>query len=170
MRQTFCDDFEPISLGDYVRKKRLEMGQTQKEVANQIGVVPWTILNWGKSHSEPPVAAMLAIFRLLGYDPFPPPLSIPERLLAERRVLGRMIKKAAESIVHLCVRHRMTNYCTHDVTGTCLLIQINFNNNFKNYDTSVRRRGMFFHIVIQPLETVMPISEHQINCWKFSHA
>lgn len=91
-------DFLPISVGDHVRKRRLELGLLQKEAALQLEVNPWTVLNWEKGRTEPPVAAMPAIFRFLGYDPFPEPRTLPERLLAERRKMGWSIKVAAEFV------------------------------------------------------------------------
>jgi DNA-binding XRE family transcriptional regulator len=41
-------DFEPISLGDHIRKGRLEQGLLQGEAAQQLGVNPWIALNWEK--------------------------------------------------------------------------------------------------------------------------
>jgi len=55
----------------------------------------WTVLNWEKGHTEPPIKSMPAIFRFLGYDPFPEPKTLPERLLAKRREMGWSIKEAA---------------------------------------------------------------------------
>ena len=91
-------DFEPETLGDHVRRKRLEMGLTQKEVANQLGVVPWTILNWEKGHTNPPIASIPAIKQFLGYDPFPQPKTLPQLLFAKRREMGWSIKEAAEAV------------------------------------------------------------------------
>lgn len=65
-------DFEPPTLGEHVRKRRLELRLTQKQVAHRLGVNPWTVLNWEKSHTEPPIQSMGVILRFLGYDPFPP--------------------------------------------------------------------------------------------------
>ena len=39
---------------------------------------------------------MPAIFQFLGYDPYPGPISLPERLLAKRREMGWSIKEAAK--------------------------------------------------------------------------
>jgi len=88
-------DFVPISVGDHIRKKRLQSGLLQKEVAQQLGVNPWTVMNWEKGHTEPPVLAMPAIFQFLGYDPFPEPKTLPEQLLAKRREMGWSIEEAA---------------------------------------------------------------------------
>jgi hypothetical protein len=38
-------DFEPISVGDHIRKRRLKLGLLQKGAADQLGVNFRTILN-----------------------------------------------------------------------------------------------------------------------------
>jgi transcriptional regulator with XRE-family HTH domain len=85
-------------LGQHVRKRRLELRLPQKQIAHRLGVNPWTVLNWEKGHTEPPVKSMPAILRFLGYDPFPEPKSLPERLLAKRRAMGWSIRKAAGTL------------------------------------------------------------------------
>ncbi len=91
-------DFEPKTLGEHVRKKRLEMGLMQDEVAAQIGVNPWSILNWEKGKTEPFIASIPAIIRFLGYDPFPQPQTLSQHLLAKRRAMGWSIKEAANTV------------------------------------------------------------------------
>ncbi len=54
------------------------------------------MLNWEKGRTEPPVPAMPAIIRFLGYCPFPPPETLSQRLLAKRREMGWSIKEAAK--------------------------------------------------------------------------
>ncbi len=74
------------------------MGLIQKEVAKQLGVVPWTILNWEKGHTEPPIASIPKIMGFLGYDPFPVPKNLSQHLLMKRREMGWSIKDAAEAV------------------------------------------------------------------------
>ncbi len=81
-----------------MRKKRLEMGLMQKDVAAKLGVSPWTILNWEKGHTEPFIAFIPAIVRFLGYDPIPQPQTLSQHLLAKRRAMGWSIKKAAGAL------------------------------------------------------------------------
>jgi transcriptional regulator with XRE-family HTH domain len=88
-------DFEALTLGEHVKKRRLELNLTQKQAAERLWVTPWTVLNWEKGHTEPPIESMPAIIRFLGYDSFPEPKNIPERLLAKRRAMGWSIKEAA---------------------------------------------------------------------------
>ena len=85
-------------MGEHLRKRRLELRLTQAQAAEHIGVNRWTVLNWEKGHTEPPVESMPSILRWLGYDPFPEPESLPERLLAKRRAMGWSIKKAASAL------------------------------------------------------------------------
>ena len=87
-------DFEPRSLGEHLRKRRLVLGLTQNQAAKQLGINSWTVLNWEKGHTEPPIESMPAIVRFLGYDPFPEPKTLPERLLAKRRAMGWSIRKS----------------------------------------------------------------------------
>ena len=79
----------------HVGKRRLELQLTQNQAAERLAVKPWTVLNWEKDHTEPPIESMPAIIRFLDYDPFPEPTTIPERLLAKRRAMGWSIKEAA---------------------------------------------------------------------------
>lgn len=91
-------DFEPQTLGDHVRKKRLKMGLMQKEAAELLGVNTWTVLNWEKGHTDPPIVVIPAILSFLGYDPFPKPKKLAQRLLAKRREMGWSIKQAANVV------------------------------------------------------------------------
>lgn len=68
---------------------------TQKQVAKQIRVNSWTVLNWEKGHTEPSIESMPAVVQFLGYDPFPGPKTLPEQLLAKRRAMGWSINEAA---------------------------------------------------------------------------
>ena len=71
---------------------------TQTHAAERLGVNPWTVLNWEKHHTGPPIESMPAIIRFLGYDPFPEPKNITEGLLAKRRVMGWSIREAARQL------------------------------------------------------------------------
>jgi DNA-binding transcriptional regulator YiaG len=54
-----------------------------------------TYLLWEKGEATPLTRYYPAIFRFLGYDPFPSPQTLPEQITAQRRRLGWSIKKAA---------------------------------------------------------------------------
>jgi Helix-turn-helix domain len=61
-------------------------------------VTPWTVLNWEKGHTDPPIESMPAILTFLGYDPFPAPETLPKRLLGKRRAMGWSIRQAARHL------------------------------------------------------------------------
>ena len=88
-------DFEPQTLGEHVKRCRLVRKLTQKQAACLIGVSAWTVLNWETGHTEPPIAFLPAILKFLGFDPYPEPKGLSDRLRAKRRVLGWSIKEAA---------------------------------------------------------------------------
>jgi predicted transcriptional regulator len=51
----------PVSIGDHIRKKRMELKLLQKDVARICGVTEDCITNWGKNTSIP----QIHFFRIL---------------------------------------------------------------------------------------------------------
>lgn len=89
-------DFKPQTLGEHIKKRRLILNLYQREVAERLGVDEFTVLNWETEQSkEPHVSVMPAILDFLGYNPFPKPITLPERLLAARRLRGWTMREAA---------------------------------------------------------------------------
>jgi transcriptional regulator with XRE-family HTH domain len=91
-------DFEPKTLGEQIKKRRLQLGLSQKEVGEKLGVTSFTVLNWEKGKTEISIKSMPNLFSFLGYDPFFRPRSIPERMIAKRRAMGWSIKEAARCL------------------------------------------------------------------------
>jgi transcriptional regulator with XRE-family HTH domain len=79
------------TLGDHLKKRRLDLRLRQMDVAEQIGVHQGTYEKWeqGTTH-EPEVRFFPAIVRFLGYDPSPAVSSedLGLRLKAARRARG----------------------------------------------------------------------------------
>ena len=90
--------FEPRTLGEHLKLRRLQRKLSQKEAAPLFGVTSWTVFNWEKGRTNPPIESLPALIRFLGYDPFPEPTNLPERLLAKRRGMGWSIGKAARQL------------------------------------------------------------------------
>jgi DNA-binding XRE family transcriptional regulator len=67
------------TLGDHIRKKRLNLGLTQREAAHLIGVEQCSVYNWEKRGMKPAQRVQTAIIDFLGYG------SEPERQLAALR-------------------------------------------------------------------------------------
>ena len=76
------------TLGGHIRKRRLDLGLFQRQVADQIGVDTTTIWNWECHKSSPRVHDIPAIIQFLGYQPLPNPSSLAEKLLVARKALG----------------------------------------------------------------------------------
>src|SRR3990167_3741304 len=45
-------EFEPKTLGEHIKRRRLELGLEQKDVAKQLGVTTDTVLNWEKGYNH----------------------------------------------------------------------------------------------------------------------
>jgi transcriptional regulator with XRE-family HTH domain len=86
------------TLGDHLRKRRLDLGLLQKEVAEKIGVDKTTINNWERQRREPEIRFIARIIEFLGYDPIPEPESFPEKLKAYRLRLGLSQRKLAAKL------------------------------------------------------------------------
>ncbi len=58
-----------ISLGDHLRKRRLDLGLLQKEVALTLGVDKMTINSWETGRYKPQLGVFPRIMAFLGYTP-----------------------------------------------------------------------------------------------------
>ena len=76
------------SIGDHVRKRRLDLGLLQREVALRIGVDKTTVHNWEVGTATPNLRAIPGVIRFLGYEPTEIGSTIGEQLRATRRRLG----------------------------------------------------------------------------------
>ncbi len=59
--------YELNSLGDHIKKKRLDLDLTQKELARLIGVNPGSIGAWEKNLREPQTYLIPTVIDFLGY-------------------------------------------------------------------------------------------------------
>jgi transcriptional regulator with XRE-family HTH domain len=73
----------------------MERGLNQRELARLLGVSFTTVLHWEKSQTEPRIKDMPSILQFVGYDPFPTPTTLSERMLAYRRKNGLDFEAAA---------------------------------------------------------------------------
>jgi DNA-binding transcriptional regulator YiaG len=89
-------DFEPHTLGEHIKRRRLILKLTKRQAAVQLGVGPETVRHWesGETHHLP-IERIPGVLRFLGHDPFPEVKSISDRLLAMRRRSGWSIRRAA---------------------------------------------------------------------------
>ena len=86
-------------LGDHIRKKRLDLGLFQKELASKIGVDEASILNWEKNRNTPSLVFIPKIIEFLGYLPSDNTArSFGEKITVFRRFLGLKQKDLARSL------------------------------------------------------------------------
>jgi transcriptional regulator with XRE-family HTH domain len=85
------------TIGDHLRKRRLDLGLLQKPVAKQIGVTKATIQYWENNRVSPAIRFMPRITSFLTYDLTDSigQRSLVERLRHHRRRLGLSQKRLA---------------------------------------------------------------------------
>jgi transcriptional regulator with XRE-family HTH domain len=83
------------TIGDHLKKKRLDLGLLQREVAKRIGVDKSTIQYWETNRVAPAIRHMPRLIRFLGYAPYTPARSFSEKLTRARWYLGLSRKKMA---------------------------------------------------------------------------
>lgn len=86
------------TLGARLRRRRLEKGQRQIDAAQEMGVDQHSVINWEKGLKEPMDAQYPIIISFLGYEPWPAPTTLSEKLAAERRRRGWSIKRSAAAL------------------------------------------------------------------------
>jgi DNA-binding XRE family transcriptional regulator len=59
----------PRTWGEHIKKRRLELGLFQAQVAKIIGVDESTVVNWEKEHTNPMLWTIPKIIEFLGYKP-----------------------------------------------------------------------------------------------------
>jgi len=82
--------------GDHIRKRRLDLGFLQKDVAKQIGVSQDAVFNWETNQAIPDVQCIPQIINFLGYCPWKPARSPREQLRIWRECLGLPKKHLAK--------------------------------------------------------------------------
>ena len=78
----------PTTLGEHLRKRRLDLRQTQEQAAKGFGISVTTYNYWEANRVTPDISKSPKIIGYLGYDPSPAPGSFPESVRALRRHLG----------------------------------------------------------------------------------
>ncbi len=88
----------PKTIGEAIRKRRLDLGLKQREAAKMIGCNYLTLVNWEKGHFTPRVNRMAGVVRFLGYNPLPTGSTIAKQLVAHRKARGLTQKNFAREL------------------------------------------------------------------------
>jgi predicted transcriptional regulator len=75
----------PKTIGEMIRKRRLDLHLYQKDVAKLIGCDQMSIVNWEKNHTQPRISHMGEVVRFLGYNPLENKNTMAQRLVNHRR-------------------------------------------------------------------------------------
>jgi transcriptional regulator with XRE-family HTH domain len=88
------------SIGDRMRKRRLDLGMTQKETARCIGVSLKTLEGWERGRTRPGLQAVPRVHEFLEFKPEPPAFeaTLGERLQAARRSRGLSRERLAQEL------------------------------------------------------------------------
>ncbi len=92
-RQNQAYPREINSLGDHIRKKRLDLGLLQRDVAAQMGVDSDSICHWEIGSSRPKASFLPRIYDFLAYCPWQAPAHFGEWLRMVRHSLGLSRKR-----------------------------------------------------------------------------
>ena len=77
-----------VTIGDHIRKRRLDLGLFQRQAGAQIGVDEGTLWGWEKRGTKPELRHLPGIIRFLCYNPLPEPENFPARLVWARSSRG----------------------------------------------------------------------------------
>ena len=78
-----------ITVGDHVKKRRLDLGLTRKALAARLGVDPATVQNWEEGRrSRIEVRYYPALIEYLGYNPLPEPTTRGQAIARARMSRG----------------------------------------------------------------------------------
>ncbi|MBI2618772.1 MAG: transcriptional regulator [Ignavibacteriales bacterium] len=87
------------TIGDHIRKRRLELGLLQREVADRLSVKVDTILNWEHNRTAPTLRCLPGVIAFLGYDPSDDnPRTLGEKLMKYGKSCGMSQKEMASRI------------------------------------------------------------------------
>jgi transcriptional regulator with XRE-family HTH domain len=76
----------------------MDLGMIQKEVARELGVNFKTYENWEQGKYGPSVRHLPAVFRFLGFDPRPEPVTLGERIRRKREGEGLSQRELARKL------------------------------------------------------------------------
>ena len=83
------------TLGDHLRKKRLDLGLLQRDVAQQLGVAEERVCHWEIGRSRPKPYLIPRIIEFLEYSPWNVPATYAVWLVMARRINGLSRKRLA---------------------------------------------------------------------------
>ena len=90
---------DQVAIGKFIASQRKERGLTQRELAEELGVVDKTVSKWERGRGLPEVALMLPLCAALG-------ISVNELLSGQRLAEAEYKQKAEENMMNLIQEKR----------------------------------------------------------------
>jgi transcriptional regulator with XRE-family HTH domain len=78
----------PTTIGQHIKKRRLDLGLRQEDLAGSMGVRPPVCERWEQKNRLPSKKVWPKIIEFLGYDPRPVPVKFSDRLVWFRESKG----------------------------------------------------------------------------------
>lgn len=88
----------PKTLGGHLKKRRMDLGLTQRKVASLLGADEASVWNWENGRSEPELKWLPAILGFFGSDPRPQAQTLAERLVRFREARGWSQRRLAAEL------------------------------------------------------------------------
>ncbi|MDR3405055.1 MAG: helix-turn-helix transcriptional regulator [Chthoniobacter sp.] len=89
----------PKTIGEMIRKRRLDLGLRQADVAEIIGCDSTTVTNWDKGYTAfPQINHISGVVKFLGFNPLPNGDTLAQRLINHRKALGTTQKEFARQL------------------------------------------------------------------------
>jgi transcriptional regulator with XRE-family HTH domain len=88
----------PKSLGEEIRKRRLDLNLRQIDVGKIIGCNEMTVVNWEKGHFVPRVNHVPKVVGFLGFNPIQKCDTLAQQIVSHRKARGVTQKGFAEEL------------------------------------------------------------------------
>ncbi len=92
---------KPISIGDHIRKKRMDLKLLQKDVAIILNVSEDCVTYWENNRNKPQIKYYPHIIKFLGYCPFRLDLSTFNGKISAYRLLNGLSQKSCAKIMNI---------------------------------------------------------------------
>ena len=92
------ESIEGAGVGEHLKRRRLQLGLKQTDVAARLGVSEFSVQGWEARGRAPEDRHYPAILDFLGYEPWPAPQTFGEHLRAARLRRGLSMSAAARVI------------------------------------------------------------------------
>ncbi len=86
-----------MTIGDHIRKQHMDLGLLQREVAEVIGVIEYSVWNW-EHGVEPEQHYNPNVIKFLGYIPFDCPDDTVGRVVLYKRANGLTLNERGQQM------------------------------------------------------------------------